>query len=80
MKGGLHMRRVTQTRILALAISHLTQTIEDGMHSIEEWEAMGLRNEAIYYYDGVVKPDEEALETLKLLYEVETGSPYEKEV
>lgn len=74
------MRRVTQTRILALAISRLTQTIEDGMHSIEEWEAMGRNTEAIWFYDNIVRPDEEELGILKMLYEVETGTPYEKEV
>ena len=74
------MRRVTQTHILALAIARLKDLIEDGQKAVKQFEAMGLRNEAIYYYDGVVKPDEEAIETLKLLYEVETGTPYEKEV
>ena len=74
------MKRVTQTQILALAIARLKDLIEDGQKAVKKFEAMGLRNEAIYYYDGVVKPDEEAFETLKLLYEVETGSPYEKEV
>lgn len=73
------MKRVTQTQILALAIARLKDLIEDGQKAVKKFEAMGLRNEAIYYYDGVVKPDEEAIETLKLLYEVETGSPYEKE-
>ena len=73
------MRRVTQTRILALAISHLTQTIEDGKQSIEEWGAMGRNTEAIWFYDNIVRPDEDELGVLKMLYEVETGTPYEKE-
>ena len=73
------MRRVTQTRILALAISRLAQTIEDGMHSVEEWEAMGRNTEAIWFYDNIVRPDEEEIGILKMLYEVETGTPYEKE-
>lgn len=73
------MRRVTQTRILALAISRLTQTIEDGKQSIEEWEAMGRNTEAIWFYDAIVRPDEDELGVLKMLYEVETGTPYEKE-
>lgn len=73
------MKQITHTRILALAIARLKQLVEDGLKAVSQFERMGLRNEAIYYYDGVVKPDEEALETLKLLYEVETGTPYEKE-
>lgn len=73
------MKRVTHTQILALAIARLKQLVEDGLKAVSQFERMGLHNEAIYYYDGVVKPDEEALVTLKMLYEVETGTPYEKE-
>ena len=70
------MKRVTQTQILNLAITRLEQTIEDGKHSITEWESMGRNTEAIWFYDNIVKPDEETLETLKMLYKVETGTDY----
>lgn len=73
------MKRVTHTRILALAISRLTEMTEEGNRSVEEWEAMGRHTEACWFYDHIVGPDEEELRTLKTLYEVETGTPYEME-
>ena len=73
------MKQITNTQILAFAIAHLKQLVDEGLNAAAQFEKMGWCNEAIYYYDNVVKPNEEALETLKMLYEVETGTPYEKE-
>lgn len=73
------MQKLTNTRILCLAAAQLKQLIEDGLKSVAEWESMGMHTEAAFFYDNIVKPDEETLETIKVLYEVETGTPYDKE-
>ena len=70
------MKKLTQTAILARAISDCEACIADGKHNVEEFTRMGRHTEAVFYNDNILKELEEELETLKLLYKVETGVEY----
>ena len=71
------MRRITYTSILCRAIRDCEAAVEEYKQAVEEWERVGKTTEAVYFHDNILKPTEEELETLKLLYEVETGKKYE---
>lgn len=73
------MRRIklTQTAILARAISDCNASIRDAEAMMEELAKKKADIEAAFFHEQILRPLVEERETLCLLYEIETGRPYE---
>lgn len=71
------MKRVTYAHILTRAISDCEHNLAEQRKYLAKWEAdASHKTEAIFFYDNIVKPIEQELETLMYLYEVETGTKF----
>jgi len=69
--------KLTQTAILARAISDCNASIRDAEATMQAFAQKQATTEATFYYDNIVRPLVEERDTLYLLYEIETGTPYE---
>ena len=71
------MKRVTQTAILARAISDCTRAIRDAEAKFAIFADSTDERTYTSAYDALMRPLLEERETMLALYEIETGAPYE---
>ena len=70
------MKRITQASILAHAINDCQRALNEQMERVKRIEQLQGADAAAVFHKALVTPLQEELETMMILYYVETGTDY----